>query len=301
VESIRDILASHESGISRDGLLAWARLRVDPGMTDEQMAATLAELGDEVVDVQGFLYLREHAPESAGGGAGQSADGGPGPVAPPPPWSGATAPPAPVTGWVPPGGQAWTPPEDAADPPSDTPAWTPPEGEAWPPPQRSGGARSMIVGALGVAVFVGIAAVGAFIFRSGDEPTPAVPTPTAGAVINADTLAVGDCIIVPSEDQFDEIRRLDCGEPHDGEVFFVGDHPDGDYPSDEAFESFVDERCLPAFSAYTGSDFAVQEVLDIGWFTPTDSAWDGGDRGVTCHLTPIDGSRTDRSYRGANP
>ena len=65
METIREILASHESGISRGGLLAWARLRGDPKMTDAQLDAALTELGDQVIDVQGFLYLREFAPASA--------------------------------------------------------------------------------------------------------------------------------------------------------------------------------------------------------------------------------------------
>ena len=34
MELVREILAAHESGISRDGLLAWARLRGDPTVTD---------------------------------------------------------------------------------------------------------------------------------------------------------------------------------------------------------------------------------------------------------------------------
>jgi len=302
VDLIREILASHESGISRGGLLAWARLRGDPQMTDEELDAALAELGDQVVDVQGFLYLREHAPASA---LGVDTAAPPAPPAPlPGSWGspvepGREGPP----GWVPPDGRAWTPPPDGAawPPPPEGQPWTPPDGTDWPPPS-TGSTRTMIIAGVGVLIFVGVAGLGALMLRAGESGgAPAEPTPTAGSVVEAGSLQVGDCIILPSEDQFDEIRRLDCTVPHDGEIFFVGDHPDGDYPSDEAFESFVDEQCLPAFATFTGSVFDDQDVLDIGWFTPTDGSWENGDREVACHLTPADGSQASQSYRDANP
>ena len=160
----------------------------------------------------------------------------------------------------------------------------------------------MIIVAVGVLIFVGLAGLVTVLLRTGDSGSaPAEPTPTAGVVVEAGSLQVGDCIILPTEDQFDEVRRLECTAPHDGEIFFVGDHPDGDYPTDEAFEAFVDEQCLPAFEAFTGSAYDNQEVLDVGWFTPTDGSWEDGDRAVSCHLVPIDGGQTDRSWRDANP
>lgn len=283
MDLVREILAKHESGISRDGLLAWARLRGDPQMTDAQLEAALAALGDQVVDVQGFLYLRANAPASALGTetpalAGVSGAGASPLESPPGSWS--------------------SPAEPARDVP---PGWAPPDGTAWPPPS-TGGTRTMIIVAVGVLIFVGLAGLVTVLLRTGDSGSaPAGPTPTAGVVVEAGSLQVGDCIILPTEDQFDEVRRLECTAPHDGEIFFVGDHPDGDYPSDEAFEAFVDAQCLPAFEAFTGSAYDDQEVLDIGWFTPTDGSWENGDRAVSCHLVPIDGGQTDRSWRDANP
>jgi hypothetical protein len=300
VDLIREILASHESGISRGGLLAWARLRGDPQMTDEALDAALAELGDQVVDVQGFLYLRENAPASALGEATPPAAL---PAPTPASWSSPVAPsPDGPPGWVPPDGRAGPPPDGAAwPPPPEGQPWPPPEGQPWPPPS-TGSTRTMIVAAVGVLVFVGIAGLAALLLRAGETgETPVEPTPTAGTVVEAGSLQVGDCIILPSEDQFDEVRRLECTAPHDGEIFFVGDHPDGDYPSEETFDAFVDEQCLPAFAAFTGSAFDDQDVLDIGWFTPTEGSWANGDREVSCHLSPIDGSQTSQSYRDANP
>lgn len=320
MDLIREILASHESGISRDGLLAWARLRGNPQMTDEELESALAAMGDEVVDVQGFLYLRRFA---APGATRDAAPPPPPPPAPPAAWSapaettpgqvGAGTEPvaagvagagAGIPSWVPPDAPAAAPPDGGAWPPPDQPAWGEPDQPAWPTSAQAGsGRRSMIVAAAGVGIFLAISLGVSLVLRDDDAAaeTPALPTPTAGTVVGAESLAVGNCIVVPSEDEFDEVRTLACTEMHDGEVFFVGDHPDGDFPTDEAFEAFVDEQCLPAFTTYTGSDFYEQDVLDVGWFVPTESAWGRGDREIVCHLTPIDGTQTDRSWQGGNP
>lgn len=300
MDLIREILASHESGISRDGLLAWARLRGDPKMTDDQLDAALAALGDEVVDVQGFLYLRPHAPGGPAPASSAPAPSAGGPWAPPGP---GVPPAAGSDGWPPPDRAAWGVPPSAAA--GETPAGQGAADQgAWLPPaeQPASAKRSMVIAAVAVGAFVALAFGASFALRAGDEPgVPAVPTPTAGTVVGAGSLEIGNCLILPSEEQFDDVRTLACSEPHDAEVFFVGNHPDGDFPSDEAFEAFVDEVCLPAFAAYTGSDFYQQEVLDVGWFTPTSGAWDRGDREIVCHLTPADGSRADRSWAGGNP
>ena len=309
METIREILASHESGISRGGLLAWARLRGDPKMTDAQLDAALTELGDQVIDVQGFLYLREFAPASAlkeaaaeassptarhlvadgrahivvaagcPGVRGRAA-GGPGPGA--------------DTGPVPPDG-----------------GWTAPD-EGWTAPPSSGSRRTMVVAAVFVGVFLLVSGVAAFLLRdagSVDDPfapagpgdVPVQPTPTSGTVVGAFTIELGDCLILPSEDEFDEVRRLSCTEPHDGEVFFVDDYPGADYPSGDEMDAYVDAECRPAFEAFTGSDFDDQEVLDLGWFAPTEGSWEDGDHEVLCYLTPVDGGMTSQSYRDANP
>ena len=317
MDLIREILASHESGISRDGLLAWARLRGDPQMTDAKLEAALAELGDQVVDVQGFLYLREHAPASAlrgddTPGSGPPAPGSWPPVAPPA-WP--TAPSTPqagaVPGWVAPDADVtvpgWTVDAGAGTPPPqlDAEGWTALDG-GWPAAPPSSGKRTMVVATVVVAAFLVAAGIGAFLLRAADtggeaDATPALPTPTSGTVVGATTIGFGDCLILPAEGTFDEVRRLACTEPHDGEVFFFDVYPADVYPSDDEFRSYAEAQCLPAFAAFTGSAHDDQEVLDIGWFTPTAGSWENGDRDVACYLTPIDGSRTSQSYRGAKP
>ena len=303
METVREILAAHGSGISKPGLLAWARLRIDTAMTDAQLDEELARLGDEIVDEQGFLYLRsvrERALDSpwepdantrrlgdaasrdeGGGDDGGSDDGGP------------------------------TPP-DASPDANQWLAPAPPDAGAWtPPPAGRRGVRG--IGKVIGLVFVGFWVLGLFGnlaegFFAGwtDSATPAPtrspdPTPTTGSVIPFDEIAVGDCLVVPSEDEFSELRRVPCDTPHGGEVFLVADHPDGAYPTDEAFGEFIATVCPPAFQSWTGSAYDAQDLLDYSWFTPTEESWTDGYRTFDCYLALADGSLADRSYRDANP
>jgi hypothetical protein len=160
----------------------------------------------------------------------------------------------------------------------------------------------MIVAAVLVFGFLVAAGVGALVLRgAGSSDGSAAQTPGTGTVVDANAVGAGDCVVVPSESEFDEIRRLSCADPHDGEVFLVAAYPGADFPSNEDFRAFVETRCLPAFAEYTGSAYEDQETLDIGWFTPTQRSWENGDRDVACYLAPLNGIMTTVTYRGAKP
>ncbi len=288
METVREILAAHGSGISKPGLLAWARLRIDTAMTDAQLDEELARLGDEVVDVDGFLYLRsvrdraattaeadEGASQWGDSASAESGEGGGNEAAPP------------VEGpWF-----------EAA--PAAREGWTPP-----PTARRGVGGIGKVIG-VGVFLWWLVSFVGGFV-GGGSEPaeTPvpsAAQTPTTGSVISSGEIALGDCLVVPTEDQFSEVRRVGCDTPHGGEVFLVADHPDGAHPSDEAFRSYTDTVCPSAFQSWTGSEVDAQDILDYSWFMPTEEGWTGGDRAVVCYLYLADGTLADGSYRGTNP
>ena len=297
METIREILAAHGSGISKPGLLAWARLRIDTGMTDAQLDEELALLGDEVVDEQGFLYLRSlrsPAPPSAwasnvgAGGEGEPAPGDEG-----------------ANDQSGDGRQA-----ASADASRDASQWfevAPRAAETWTPPQAARRGIGGVGRVIGVGVFLLwlVSLVGGFVGggpEPAETPVPSVAqTPTTGSVISSDEIALGDCLVLPTEDQFSEVRRVGCDTPHGGEVFLVADHPDGAYPSDEAFGSYTDTVCSSAFRSWTGSDVDAQDLLDYSWFMPTEEGWTGGDRAVLCYLYLADGTLADSSYRGTSP
>jgi hypothetical protein len=267
VETVRDILAAHRSGISKPGLMAWARLRVDPEMTDAQLDDELARLGDEVVDVQGFLYLRSYVEPSRRPAARTEEK---------PDWS--RLEPAGRTGcgiggvwrlvgvgvflWWLLGFVGGFLEEDVDLFPDATP-----EPTATP-------------------------------IASPSATPPVASTPSIGEVVPWREIAVGDCIIVPREATVGELRRVPCDTRHGGEVFALVDHPGplSAFP-DDGFAAFVAERCAPAFEAWTGAGLEEQDLLRIQWFSPTWVGWVEGDRQVTCYLVQADGANMYSSYR----
>jgi hypothetical protein len=268
VETVRDILAAHRSGISKPGLMAWARLRVDPGMTDAQLDDELARLGDEVVDVQGFLYLRSYVEPSRRHAARTE----------------------------------------------EKPDWSRLE-----PAGRTGCGIGGVWRIVGVGVFLWwlLSFVGGFLEEGIDlfpdatpVPTatstaspsatpPIAPTPSIGEVVPWREIAVGDCIVLPGEDVFYDLRRVPCDTPHGGEIFAIIQHPGAALPDDEAFATFGDAACGPAFAAWTGTALEEQDVLEMWWFTPTSDSWATGDRTVQCYLYRADGADMDSSYGGS--
>ncbi len=290
METVRGILAAHRLGISRPGLLAWARLRIDTAMTEAQLEEELARLGDEVVDVDGFLYLREYVTSSRQP-ARTAAPARSASPAPPPTNSGVTLP-----------SDTWTWLRDA--------------------PANAGAPRPIGRGGIGKAIGVGVflwwlvSFVGGFVQGGAETPpelaastTPGapatatplrMPTPSIGDVVPWRAVGVGDCIVVPEEATVGELRRVPCDTRHGGEVFALVDHPGplAAFP-DDGFAAFVAARCGPAFEAWTGTGIADQDVLNMAWFSPTWDGWVEGDRQVTCYLVQVDGTNMYSSYRAA--
>lgn len=138
-------------------------------------------------------------------------------------------------------------------------------------------ARFGLIGAIGL---------GAFIFQD------FLP----GAAID---LEVGDCFDAPTtiSEEVDEVARHPCTDPHTAEVFFVADHPDGAFPGEDGFDAFIETNCIPAFTTYTGLEWATAEEYDIGWFEPTPDGWSSGDHEMTCYVVRIDLGRMTSSVR----
>jgi hypothetical protein len=142
----------------------------------------------------------------------------------------------------------------------------------------------------GLLIRVGIIAVivvGALIFRdllSG----------------NASDLKVGDCFDPPStvNTVVKDVQHHPCSDPHLAEVFYVGDYDlaSSTYPTEDAFQSFVLDRCIGAFQAYTGRSYDAQE-LDVQPFWPTEEGWGNGDKEVTCFAVRVDGGQITGSVK----
>lgn len=325
VETLREILAANPTGISRAGMLAWAQLRIDPTYDETRLDADLSALGDEVVDSDGFYRLSGPVPAAEPSPETATADGPTAPSSDPGGivgWSPSDAnEPEEIAGWASPDAIPAAPdappaapgaPPEAADGATDAmaddgssgvPGWIGPDGT---PAAVAGGevdgaadgeaARKGGIGGIirrfWILGIIALIAIGAILFRDRISGS-------------ASALAVGDCFDLPGADvsEIEDVQHHPCNEPHEAEVFLVYEYPDATdaYPSDDAFRSSVGETCVPAFNAYTGSDFEQQPDLDIYWLYPLAEGWQEGDRQIVCSLFRVDEQPLDRSMKAAQP
>jgi putative regulator of septum formation len=112
---------------------------------------------------------------------------------------------------------------------------------------------------------------------------------------NASDLNVGDCFDQPSSVNtvVQDVQHHPCTDPHLAEVFYVGDYDvvSATYPTEDAFQSFVLDRCIGAFQSYTGLAYQDAQELDIQPFWPTEEGWGQGDKEVTCFAVRVDGGQ----------
>lgn len=116
-------------------------------------------------------------------------------------------------------------------------------------------------------------------------------------------LREGDCFDDPDFDadetvtQVETVRVVPCAEPHDNEIYFAFELPDGDYPGAVAVDDEADERCFQAFEAFVQVDY-FESSLEFFTVTPTPASWtDLDDRTVYCALYALDLSKLEGSMR----
>lgn len=101
---------------------------------------------------------------------------------------------------------------------------------------------------------------------------------------NVFSLSAGDCFNDPDTfGEVSDVELVDCGDPHDNEVYALFDIAADDYPGDAAVQDEAAEGCLAAFEGYVGRDYQ-SSSLDISALTPTSESWDQGDKEVVCFL-----------------
>lgn len=167
-----------------------------------------------------------------------------------------------------------------------------PAGDAWQPaagvPAQAPASAPAWQGLLRfwwIPLIVVVVAAGWFFSARRDD---AGSITDAGSLTAAD-LRVGDCFDLQDESQ-DTVENVDakpCSEPHVYQMFFVGDLPSGDYPSQDTMDAFAYDNCLPAFQSYVGVTYE-ESVLDIFYLTPTEESWGSGDHSVQCAAHRID-------------
>ena len=107
---------------------------------------------------------------------------------------------------------------------------------------------------------------------------------TSGGNVSAFSMYIGDCLISSDlDDQFSEVPAVPCTEPHDSEVIYIFDMPDGAYDED-AIGAAGDDQCSQEIVSYVGPNYdtVTSEGLDWTYFSPTSESWASGDREVDC-------------------
>ena len=113
-------------------------------------------------------------------------------------------------------------------------------------------------------------------------------------------MGVGDCFNVadPNSQFVDDVTLLECTEPHQFEMFFVGDLPDGPFPSGDEVTVWLQANCFPAFADYVGIE-SQNSQLDLLPITPTEDGWNEGDHSVQCALTDLESPELTGSMKDA--
>lgn len=107
-------------------------------------------------------------------------------------------------------------------------------------------------------------------------------SPATEEDISTQDMRVGDCLNDATVgDVVNTVPRVSCDGPHDSEVFFVGDLPDGDYPGDDESSAAADALCYQPFIDFVGLPYE-ESAYDYTWYSPTQQSWESGSRAVRC-------------------
>lgn len=150
------------------------------------------------------------------------------------------------------------------------------------------------------ATVAGFAVVGllAGACSSGDETTRSDDGEIVeGGELSAFSINVGDCIVGAATGEVSGFDGVPCTEPHDNEVFYTFDLPDGDFPGDEVIQAEATDQCLTQFEAYVGTAYEVSS-FGLTWLSPTVGSWSQGDQEIACLVNNFDDSQKTGSAKG---
>jgi hypothetical protein len=180
-------------------------------------------------------------------------------------------------------------------------------------------ARRRVPRRLGTCLLVGLlsASCSGSVGGGADETSTTVAPETtttteapleAGRQVFVYTPAVGQCFDrreleerpATGPQQTDIVLLLDCGLPHQNEVFDVLEMRDAGpgYPGETAMNAYARRTCPQRFEEYVGTSYEVS-VLEIGYYLPSSSEWDSGARRLGCYLYDVNGDRLTGSMRGS--
>ncbi len=145
----------------------------------------------------------------------------------------------------------------------------------------------------------GVAILAAVLLLAGCASAPeSTPTPTDDSRVDAVDLAVGMCILDGSSSPtVTTVEVIDCGKPHDTEIFASLLLPDGPFPGAESVAKSATDLCAIQFANFVGVSFP-NSALTYEYYAPSPETWNAGDREVLCLIRDPKGPTTG-SLEGA--
>jgi hypothetical protein len=120
-----------------------------------------------------------------------------------------------------------------------------------------------------------------------DSDHDSATSATGTGTVSVTTLKAGDCIKgLRSTGSTENLPRVPCSLPHEGEVYAVFQLPAGPWPGDTAVQQQAETRCNAELKIYAPKAADTAEVL---YLHPLQQSWKR-DRGVTCIATDEKGS-----------
>jgi hypothetical protein len=115
--------------------------------------------------------------------------------------------------------------------------------------------------------------------------------------VGAFRIRLGDCLNGATMGLVESMEGVPCTSPHDVEVYYAFNLPDGAYAGDDATGDAAAEGCFTAFAGFVGHDYATS-IYDFTTLSPSAESWDQlDDREVLCLLSNYDGTKKTGSGR----
>ena len=95
-----------------------------------------------------------------------------------------------------------------------------------------------------------------------------------------------------------KVFRMPCTVIHDGEIISVT-LSEGPYPGVDGDDEAADRVCGHDFTDYVGKSHDDSE-LDLYYWTPTESLWNGGDRVVVCEVYGFAGTQLTGTIKNSH-
>lgn len=104
---------------------------------------------------------------------------------------------------------------------------------------------------------------------------------------SVDALSVGDCLLMPAEEEITNVESADCAGNHELEVFSIvtlSAANGSPYPGDDAVATSIFELCMPRFEPYVGTVFE-DSIWWVNAIYPSPESWEEeNDREGKCVL-----------------